>query len=170
DPPGGSSYSDPVLFHNGKRQEFRGYCTDVFTDAALEFIGARSDKPFFAYVAFNCPHAPYQAQDADWKPYRGLDLGPDAFPKVGSPWVTPKSSQEETGKAYGMIANIDMNFGRLLAKVPGNTIVIYMTDNGPGGVRWNAGLRNRKGTVYEGGIRVPFFARWEGHFAEGRKV
>src|SRR5262249_48232582 len=170
DPPGGSTYADPVLFHNGKQEQFKGYCTDVFTDAALQFIGAKSDKPFFAYVAFNCPHAPYQVQEADWKPYRGLDLGPDAFPKVGSPWATPKLKQEEIGKAYGMIANIDMNFGRLLATVPKDTLVIFLSDNGPGGVRWNAGLRNRKGTVYEGGIRVPFFAQWEGHFAGRRKV
>jgi len=170
DPPGGSSYTDPVLFHNGKQKTFKGYCTDVFTDAALDFISTKSDKPFFAYVAFNCPHAPYQVADKDWQPYRGIDLGPDAFPKVGSPWAGPKLNQEEIGKAYGMIANIDANFGRLLARVPDDTIVIFMTDNGPGGVRWNAGLRNRKGTVYEGGIRVPFYLRWKGHIGEGKTI
>jgi arylsulfatase/arylsulfatase A len=170
DPPGGSSYTDPVLFHNGKQMQFRGYCTDVFTDAALDFVAARSDKPFFAYVAYNCPHAPYQVQDKDWQPYKGIDLGPGAFPKIGSPWAGPKLHQEEIGKAYGMIANIDVNFGRLLAKVPDDTLVIFLTDNGPGGVRWNAGLRNRKGTVYEGGIRVPFYVRWKGHVPEGGKV
>ena len=64
-----------------------------------------------------------------------------------------------------MIENIDANFGRLLkalddAKLADNTIVIFLTDNGPGGVRCNGGLRNRKGTVYEGGIRVPCYVRW----------
>jgi arylsulfatase A-like enzyme len=170
DPPGGSSYSDPVLFHNGKQTQFKGYCTDVFTDAALDFVAARSDKPFLAYVTYNCPHAPYQVQEKDWRPYKGIDLGPDAFPKVGSPWAGPKLNQEEIGKAYGMIANIDGNFGRLLAKVPDDTLVVFLTDNGPGGVRWNAGLRDRKGTVYEGGIRVPFYVRWKGHVPEGKKV
>ena len=170
DPPGGSSYTDPVLFHNGKATRFKGYCTDVFTDAAIEFVTAKRDQPFFAYVAFNCPHSPFQVRDEDWKPYKGIELGPNAFPRVGGPWATKKLNEEDVGKAYGMIANIDMNFGRLLAKVPDDTLVIFLTDNGPGGIRWNAGLRNRKGTVYEGGIRVPFFARWKGHIPGARKV
>lgn len=170
DPPGGSSYTDPVLFRNGKAEPFKGYVTDVFTDAALEFIGRKSEKPFFTYVAFNCPHGPYQVRDEDWKPYRGIDLGPDAFPKLGRPWAGKKLNQDEIGKAYGMIANIDANFGRLLAKVPDDTLVIFLTDNGPGGVRWNGGLRDRKGTVYEGGIRVPFFVRWKGQFPGDRSL
>jgi arylsulfatase A-like enzyme len=142
----------------------------VLTDAATDFITARADQPFFAYVAFNCPHAPYQVQDKDWRPYKGIDLGPNSFPKVGSPWAGKKLNEEEIGRAYGMVANIDWNFGRLLSKVPDNTLVIFLTDNGPGGVRWNAGLRNRKGTVYEGGIRVPFYVRWKGQVAEGKTV
>lgn len=170
DPPGGSSYADPILFRNGKAERFKGYVTDMLTDAALEFIAKPSEKPFFAYVAYNCPHAPYQVRDEDWKPYRGIDLGPDAFPKVGSPWAGKKLNQDEIGRAYGMIANLDANFARLLAKVPENTLVLFLSDNGPGGVRWNAGLRNRKGTVYEGGIRVPFFAAWKGRLPEGGKV
>jgi len=163
DPPGGNSYHDPILFKNGEAKKFKGYVTDVITDHAIEFVSKKSDEPFFAYVAFNCPHGPYQVTDADWKPYRGIDLGPDAFPKIGSPWVAKKVNQEEIGKAYGMIANLDMNFGRLLTKIPDNTLVIFLTDNGPGGVRWNGGLRNRKGTVYDGGIRVPCFVQWKGH-------
>ncbi|HKA06813.1 MAG TPA: arylsulfatase [Gemmataceae bacterium] len=170
DPPGGGSYSDPILFHNGKMKKCAGYVTDVLTDAAIDFVARKTDEPFFAYVAYNCPHSPYQVQDADWKPYKGIDLGPDTFPKVGSAWSTKKLNQEEIGKAYGMIANIDMNFARLLGKVPENTLVVFLTDNGPGGVRWNAGLRNRKGTTYDGGIRVPFYVRWPGQLAAGRKV
>jgi arylsulfatase A-like enzyme len=170
DPPGGSSYIDPILFHNGEAKKFKGYVTDVLTDAAIDFVAAKSDMPFFAYVAYNCPHAPYQVTDADWKPYRGIDLGPDAFPKFGSPWAGKKLNQEEIGKAYGMIANIDKNFGRLIARVPDNTLVIFLSDNGVGGERWNAGLRNRKGSVYEGGIRVPFFVQWKGHFSGGRDI
>src|SRR5207248_1285210 len=121
-------------------------------------------------VAYNCPHSPYQVTDDDWKPYRGIDLGPDAFPKIGSPWAGKKLNQDEIGKAYGMIANIDKNFGRLLANIPDNTLVIFFTDNGPGGVRWNAGLRNRKGTVYEGGIRVPCFVQWKDHLGKARDI
>src|SRR5690349_20619858 len=71
-----------------------------------------------------------------------------------------------------MIENIDGNFARLLkalddAKLSDNTIVLFLTDNGVGGVRLNAGLRNRKGAVYEGGIRVPCYVRWPGHIQPG---
>ncbi|HSQ56786.1 MAG TPA: sulfatase-like hydrolase/transferase, partial [Gemmata sp.] len=143
----------------------KGYCTDVFTDAALKFIAADSQKPFFAYVAYNAPHAPYQVPDELAAHYRKLDLTEKAFPKVGEPWAGKKLNTEEIARAYGMIENLDANFGRLMKalekkKLAENTLVIFLTDNGPGGVRWNAGLRNRKGTVYEGGIRVPCYVRW----------
>ena len=108
--------------------------------------------------------------DADWKPYQDLDLTPGAFPKFGSPWAGRKLNVEEIARAYGMVANIDMNLGRLLAKTPDNTLVIFLSDNGVGGVRWNAGLRNRKGSVYEGGIRVPCFVHWKGHLPEAINI
>jgi hypothetical protein len=95
-----------------------------------------------------------------WKPYseKGLD--------------------DKTARIYGMITNLDGNVGRLLATlsqsgVEQNTIVIFLTDNGPafGGVeRYNAGMRGQKGTVYEGGIRVPCFVRWPGVIPSGKAV
>lgn len=162
-----SAYFDPILKRNGKEVKVRGYCTDVFTDGALKFITAKSQKPFFAYVAFNAPHSPYQVPEQWVKPYAARDLTENSFPKIGQPWAGKKLNATDIAKAYGMIENIDSNFGRLMkaledAKLAENTIVIFLTDNGPGGVRWNAGLRNRKGTVYEGGIRVPCYLRWAG--------
>ena len=160
-----NAYFDPVLTRNGKEVKTKGYCTDVFTDAAEKFITAESKKPFFAYVAYNCPHSPYQVPEEFEKPYSKLDLTANGFPRIGQPWATKKLNVDEISKAYGMIENVDANFGRLMkalddAKLADNTLVIFLTDNGPGGVRWNAGLRNRKGTVYEGGIRVPCYVRW----------
>jgi arylsulfatase A-like enzyme len=160
-----TAYFDPILKQNGKEVKTKGYCTDVFADAALKFITTESTKPFFAYVAFNAPHGPFQVPEEYAARYAKLDLSEKAFPKIGQPWATPKLNTQEIANAYGMIENIDVNFGRLMKaldekKLADNTIVIFMTDNGVGGVRWNAGLRNRKGTVYEGGIRAPFYLRW----------
>ncbi|HJZ56855.1 MAG TPA: arylsulfatase [Gemmataceae bacterium] len=160
-----SAYFDPILKKNGKEVKTKGYCTDVITDAAREFITAESARPFFAYVAFNAPHSPFQVPESFAAPYKKLDLSADGFPKVGQPWATPKLNTEDIANAYGMIENIDTNFARLLQALAEkglteNTIVIFLTDNGPGGVRFNSGLRNRKGSVYEGGFRVPCYIRW----------
>ncbi|MBM3981142.1 MAG: arylsulfatase [Planctomycetes bacterium] len=165
DAPRATAYFDPILKRNGKEVKTKGYCTDVFTDAALKFVTTESDKPFFAYVAYNAPHAPYQVPDDFADKYAKRKLGEDAFPKDGQPWAGKKLNANEIGRAYGMIENIDTNFGRLMKalddkKLAENTIVVFLTDNGPGGVRWNAGLRNRKGTVYEGGVRVPCYLRY----------
>lgn len=178
DPPGQdpkTAYFNPTLKKNGKEVKTTGYCTDVFTDAAIDFIKTESQKPFFAYVAYNAPHNPFQVPDKFAAPYRKLDLTPAGFPKIGQPWVTPKLNTEDIANAYGMIENIDGNFARLLKalderQLAGNTIIIFLTDNGPGRVRWNAGLRNRKGTMYEGGIRVPCYVRWPGKVQPGREI
>ncbi|HOV74564.1 MAG TPA: arylsulfatase [Candidatus Hydrogenedentes bacterium] len=151
DPPPGNRYFDPVLNHNGTWEKHQGYCTDIFTDAAIQFIEKHRDTPFFAYLALNAPHVPLDVADCYAKPY--LEQGMD----------------EKTARLYGMIANIDENIGRLDARLERlglaeNTWLIFMTDNGSQVVgdtpRYNAGMRGWKGAVYEGGIRVPCFMRW----------
>ncbi len=109
-----TAYFDPILKQNGKEVKTKGYCTDVFTDGALKFITAKSQKPFFAYVAFNAPHAPYQVPEELAAKYSKLDLSEKAFPKIGQPWTAPKLNTEEIANAYGMIENIDTNFARLM--------------------------------------------------------
>jgi arylsulfatase A-like enzyme len=165
-----TAYFNPTLTRNGREVKTSGYCTDVFTDAAIDFIRADAKKPFFAYVAYNCPHGPFEVP-AKWSArYHKLDLSPAAFPKIGQPWAGRKLNTDAIADAYGMIENIDANFARLLKAVGDDTLVIFMTDNGPGGVRFNAGLRNRKGTVYEGGVRVPCYVRWPGKTRPGQVV
>ncbi len=107
------------------------------------------DKPFFCYLPYNAPHTPGLVPDEYWKPY---------YDKWVGRWESV---------IYGMVKSIDDRIARVLSLLERsgqqeNTIVIFMTDNGPNTWRYNAGLRGRKGHVYEGGIRVPCFIRWKG--------
>jgi arylsulfatase A-like enzyme len=174
DPPGGSSYFDPILQHNGKPEKTKGYCSDVFTDAAIRFIEQQREQPFFVYLAFNAPHAPLQVPDRYYEPYRKRNLKVEDFPAVGHP-IGGKFDPDVTARVYGMVTNIDDNLGRLFArldelKLADDTIVIFLTDNGPQQPRYNSGMLQRKGSVHEGGIRVPCFVRWPAQLPAGRKV
>ena len=174
DPPGGESYFDPILQRNGKAIKTAGYCSDVFTDAALQFISDSREKPFFAYLAFNAPHTPLQVPESYHLPYSKMNLSPTEFPALGRP-IEGDVPPDTTARIYGMVTNIDDNLGRLFGKLDElglskNTIVIFMTDNGPQQSRYNSGMRGRKGSVYEGGTRVPFFVRWPGMLQAGLQV
>lgn len=154
DPPGGESYFDPILQVNGKPRRYEGFCTDIFFDQAMRFIEANRARPFFTYIAANAPHTPLEVPEALVEPYRARGL------------------DEVTARIYGMVENIDSNTGRLLAhlkrlNLERDTMVVFLTDNGPQQARYNAGMRALKGTVYEGGIRVPCFLRWPGRVAAG---
>jgi hypothetical protein len=170
DPPGGTSYFDPILQHNGAEERFKGYCTDIFATAAIDFLARPNERPFFAYLAFNCPHEPLEVPDADLAPYKAMDLTLASFPKLGQP-IPPERAQpaDDVARVYAMVTNIDTNVGRVLKaledhKLANDTIVVFLTDNGPANVRWNAGLRGWKGSVFDGGIRVPCYLRWPNHF------
>jgi len=158
DPPDSRGYFDAIYQVDGSEKRIDGYCTDVFAGACLEFIEAHRDRPFFAYLPTNAPHTPLQVPDKYWKPYK--DAGLD----------------EPTAKVYGMVENIDENVGRILKRlddlgIADRTLVIFLTDNGPQQRnRYKGGFRAGKGTVYEAGIRVPFFVRWPERFRGGRKI
>jgi arylsulfatase A-like enzyme len=176
DPPGGGHYLDPILQDDGRPRKVSGYCSDVYTSAAIDFVSAADDRPFFAYLAFNCPHEPLEAPEAELASYQEVDLSPAAFPQLGHP-IPPErmTPAEDIARVYAMVTNIDTNVGRILEALASrgladDTIVVFLTDNGPAKVRFNAGLRGYKGTVYEGGIRVPCYIRWPGHLPAGRVV
>ena len=160
----GNNYFDDMYFRNGRPQPCSGYCTDVFFDAALDFIDAHAQQPFFVYLATNAMHSPFVVPQHYARPY--LEQG-----------IPPRRAN-----FYGMIANFDENMGRLLQRlaalgIADDTSVIFTSDHGTAagydpatGDGFNAGRRGIKGSVYDGGHRVPFFLRWTGSLPAGRSV
>lgn len=139
-----SNYFDTHLEKGGEMQQMEGYISDVLTDEAIAFLETNQDQPFFTYIAYNTPHSPHQVPDRFFDAYKAQGL------------------DDELAAIYGMVANLDWNIGRVLEKVKDlgleeNTLIIFLTDNGPNGDRYNDGMKGRKGSVHEGGVRVPSF-------------
>lgn len=149
-----NNYFDTKLEYNGQEVNSKGYIADVFTSAAMHFISTNRERPFFCYIPYNPPHGPFQVPDSYFNKYkqRGLD--------------------DRLACIYGMCENIDDNVGKILEhlkrmKLEENTIVIFMTDNGPNGARYNDDMKGTKGSIHEGGGRVPCFIRWPGKINKG---
>lgn len=145
-----SNYFNTSLEQNNKEVKTTGYITDVLTNAALEFISKNKNKPFFCYIPFNAPHTPHQVPNKYFNKYKAKGL------------------DNELATIYGMVDNMDENVGRILHylkenNLEENTIVLFLSDNGPNGQRYNGMMNGIKGSVHEGGIRVPFFISWKNH-------
>jgi arylsulfatase len=170
------SYFDPFLLKDGQPVKTRGYCSDVFTDAAIAFIKQKRNRPFFLYLSFNAPHTPLQVPDEYYQKYKGLVPSPDRYPSMGQPFPDMNEREIEVArKVYAMVTNIDYNLGRLFQTLnqldlSSNTAVIFLTDNGPQQRRYVAGLRGRKGSVFEGGVKVPCFMRLPGRLPENLEI
>ncbi len=177
DPPGGEGrYTNATLFRNGRRVETDGYCTDVYFDAAIQWIedAHRDERRSFTYIATNAPHGPFHDVPQDlYDQYRVMNLDNDQFPQREGHALPDTADTDRRARIFAMITNIDENVGRLVARLGAlgildNTLIIFMVDNGPNGRRYVAGFRGMKGGVYEGGIRSPFFAHWPARLAAGR--
>ncbi|MCY3897775.1 MAG: arylsulfatase [Caldilineaceae bacterium] len=153
----GNDYFDDHYRHKDEIRQYMGYCTDVWFEGAMRWMQGCHDRnePFFAYVATNAPHGPYWVPDEYRQPY--LD-----------------GIRRDEASFFGMIANIDENMAQLEKflldnEIRDNTILIFMTDNGTamGEGIYNAGMRGRKTSLYEGGHRVPCFIRWPAAGLEG---
>jgi arylsulfatase len=127
------------------------YCSNLWFDKAMEWMdeNVKKDKPFFSYIALNAPHGPFDSPKQDYDFYKD------------------KISNERTASFFGMIRNIDRNMNHLdnwleTKGLKENTILIYMTDNGTaqGEKVFNASMRGKKTSLYEGGHRVTCFIRW----------
>lgn len=161
-------YFDAPLEHNGRLVTGKGYIIDDLADHAMRFMEQHRKQPFFCYVPFNSPHTPAQVPDRFYAKFANAELKMrDCNPD--------REDLAKTRAILAMCENIDWNVGRLLRKLDDlkladNTIVIYFSDNGPNGWRWNGGMKGKKGTVDEGGVRAPFFIRWLGRIPPGAKV
>lgn len=148
----GNDYFDDHYRHRDEIEQYRGYCTDIWFDEGIAWMkqNVKNGDPFFAYIATNAPHGPLWVPDHYRNPYRNR--------------VEPKEAS-----FFGMIACIDENMAKLDhflrdAGIYDNTIVVFMTDNGTatGENVFNAGMRGKKASLYDGGHRVPCLVRWPG--------
>ncbi|TMM56773.1 arylsulfatase [Maribacter algarum] len=153
-----NNYFDDTYFRNGVPEKTKGYCTDVWFDEAIDYTKERKDEPFFMYLALNAAHGPFNVPEKYEQMYAS----------------TPLTAIQK--RFYGMVSNIDDNFGRLVSHLKetdqfDNTILIFTTDNGTArGIAtlkesgevlgYNSGLRGTKGSHYDGGHKVPFFISW----------
>ncbi len=162
------NYFSPQLEHNGKLVKGDGFIINDFTNHAIRFIEEHKDGPFFVYLPLNTPHAPMQVPDRWWNKFENMELAM----RHREP---EKENTPFTRAALAMCENIDWNVGRLVQKLDeldlaDDTIVIYFCDNGPNSFRWNGGMKGRKGSTDEGGVRSPLFVRWPGKIQPGTKI
>ena len=160
-------YFEPRIERNGQPLRPTGkYLTDLLADEAIDFVTRHAHGPFFLHLAFNCPHFPLEAPEADVKPF--ADTG-QFTPAVAT--------------LYGMLRNMDRNIGRLFEHLrrlglEDNTIVLFTSDNGPdftgtgpaARLRFNCNLHGQKCQTYEGGIRLPMLVRWTDGLPAGRTL
>ncbi len=171
-------YFSPPLEHNGRIVQGGGFCIDDFTNKTMAFMekAHKEGKPFFAYLPYNTPHSPMQVPDRFWEKFKDKKMVM-RHRDWQKPNLRPRQRENlpHVRCALAMCENIDWNVGRILQKlnelkVADDTIVVFFHDNGPNGWRWNGGMKGRKGSTDEGGVRSPLLVRWPRGIKAGTKV
>ena len=168
----GNTYVDGTFMHNGKYEKYKGYCNTIWFQEAIKYIDKNKDKPFFVYLPTNIPHAPLAVEKKYSEPYKGI-------------------VSDRLADYYGMISKLDEDLGNFMKElkkmgVDNNTIVMFMSDNGPcpwfGGIvidwetgftkeGYSGGLRGGKIWGYENAHKVPFFIQWpKGRIGGGKNI
>ena len=165
------NYYNPLLEHNGTLVKGDGFIVDDLTNHGIDFIKKNKNNPFFLYLPYNTPHSPMQVPDRFWEKFKNKELS-----QIGSngPFKTQRQI-DHTRAALAMCENIDWNVGRIMEQLQAdglmeNTIVIYLSDNGPNGKRWNAEMKGTKGATDEGGVRSPMIMNWNGKIPQGKII
>lgn len=161
-------YYSPLIDDNGTISRGDGFLPDDLTDHAISKISEQNDNPFFIYQPFNTPHSPMQVPDRWWNKFKDKQL------TLRNREAT-KENIQHTRAALAMCENVDWNVGRILKALDAtnqrqNTLIAYFCDNGPNGVRWNGGMKGRKGSTDEGGVRSPLFLNWPEALPAGKVV
>ena len=162
------NYFSPMLEHNGDIVKGDGFIIDDLTNKGLDFMDRNKERPFFLYLPYNTPHSPMQVPDEYWNRFKDREL---ALKYHGE----EEENENFTRAALAMVENIDYNVGRVIDRLRDleleeNTLVIYLSDNGPNGWRWNAGMRGRKGSTDEGGVRSPLVMQWKNQLPKGKHI
>lgn len=157
------------VFHNGRPVEARGYVSDLFTDASIDFIRHAvnaNQGPFFCALTYNAPHSPFLLDTSHFQQPEGDKLL-EKYLGRGLPI--------REARIYSLVERVDQNIGRLLKtlddlSIADDTLVVFTSDNGGVSKFWKGGMNGNKAGVYEGGVRAPCFVRWPTRITAGRKV
>lgn len=160
------NYFSPILEHNGELVKGDGFLADDLVNKGIDFIKHNKERPFFLYLPINTPHSPMQVPESFYNKFKDASLE-----------LTTSENEDElfTKAALAMVENIDYNVGRLLAELKKedkleNTIVVFLSDNGPNSVRYNGGLRGIKGSTDEGGVKTVCYMQWPKKISKGTSL